>query len=199
VLQLAKKLQTDVRKEIDKTQRRYYLQEQMKAIRKELGEEDSLTAETTELRERIDKAEMPEVVLKEANRELDRLGRISQSSPEHGVIRDYLDWLIEMPWTRRTEDILDLKNAEAILNADHYGLEQIKKRILEYLAVHMLNPHGRSPILCFAGRRGGKTSLGQSIARAIGRKFIRIALGGCGTRRTFADTGGRTSGRFPGV
>jgi ATP-dependent Lon protease len=193
VLQLAKKLQTDVRKEIDKTQRRYYLQEQMKAIRKELGEEDSLSAEITELRERIDKAEMPEAVLKEADRELDRLGRISQASPEHGVIRDYLDWLIEMPWTRQTEDILDLNNAEAILNADHYGLEQIKKRILEYLAVHMLNPHGRSPILCFAGPPGvGKTSLGQSIARAIGRKFIRIALGGVrdeadirGHRRTY--------------
>lgn len=193
VLQLAKKLQTDVRKEIDKTQRRYYLQEQMKAIRRELGEEDAFSAQLNELRERVAKAEMPEIVLKEANRELDRLGRISQASPEHGVIRDYLDWLIDMPWTRRTEDILDLKNAEAILNADHYGLEQIKKRILEYLAVHVLNPHGRSPILCFAGPPGvGKTSLGQSIARAIGRKFIRIALGGVrdeadirGHRRTY--------------
>ncbi len=193
VLQLAQKLQTDVRKEIDKTQRRYYLQEQMKAIRKELGEEDTLAAEIHELRERIDKADMPEIVLKEANRELERVGRISQASPEHGVIRDYLDWLIEMPWTKESEDKLDLERAEEILNADHYGLEQIKRRILEYLAVHILNPEGKSPILCFAGPPGvGKTSLGQSIARATGRKFIRIALGGIrdeadirGHRRTY--------------
>ena len=193
VLQLAKKLQTDVRKGIDKTQRRYYLQEQMKAIRKELGEEDTLAAEIQELRERIDQADMPEVVLKEANRELERVGRISQASPEHGVIRDYLDWLIEMPWTRESEDKLDLERAEEILEADHYGLEKIKRRILEYLAVHILNPEGKSPILCFAGPPGvGKTSLGQSIARATGRKFIRMALGGVrdeadirGHRRTY--------------
>jgi len=193
VLQLAKKLQSDVRKEIDKTQRRYYLQEQMKAIRKELGEEDAFAAEIQELRERIDKADMPELVLKEANRELERLGRISQASPEHGVIRDYLDWLIEMPWTRQSEDKLDLKRAEKILEADHYGLKQVKRRILEYLAVHILNPQGKSPILCFAGPPGvGKTSLGQSIARATGREFIRIALGGIrdeadirGHRRTY--------------
>ena len=193
VLQLAKKLQTDVRQEMDKTQRRYFLQEQMKAIRKELGEEDPLAAETQELRERIDQAEMPEVALKEANRELGRLGRISQASPEHGVIRDYLDWLTAMPWTRESEGKLDLERAEAALEADHYGLEQIKRRILEYLAVQILNPAGRSPILCFAGPPGvGKTSLGQSIARATGRKFIRIALGGVrdeadirGHRRTY--------------
>jgi ATP-dependent Lon protease len=193
VLQLAKKLQTDVRKEIDKTQRRYYLQEQMKAIRKELGEEDTFAAEMHELRERIDQADMPEGVLKEANRELERLGHISQASPEHGVIRDYLDWLIAMPWTITSEEKLDLKRAQEILEADHYGLEEIKRRILEYLAVHMLNPEGKSPILCFAGPPGvGKTSLGQSIARATGRKFIRMALGGVrdeadirGHRRTY--------------
>jgi ATP-dependent Lon protease len=193
VLQLAKKLQSDVRKEIDKTQRRYYLQEQLRAIRKELGEEDALATEIQELRERIVRAAMPEVVLKEANRELERLGRVSQASPEHGVIRDYLDWLIEMPWKKETKGKLNLKRAEEILEADHYGLEQIKRRILEYLAVHILNPGGRSPILCFAGPPGvGKTSLGQSIARATGRKFIRIALGGVrdeadirGHRRTY--------------
>ena len=193
VLQLAKKLQSDVRKGIDKTQRQYYLQEQLKAIRKELGEEDTLTAEIQELRERVDQADMPEIVLKEANRELERLTRISQVSPEHGVIRDYLDWLIEMPWTRQSEDKLDLKRAEEILEADHYGLAKVKRRILEYLAVHILNPEGKSPILCFAGPPGvGKTSLGQSIARATGRQFIRIALGGIrdeadirGHRRTY--------------
>ena len=193
VLQLAEKLKAEVRQGIDKTQRQYYLREQMKAIRKELGEEDPLAAEIQELRERIGQAEMPDFVLKEAERELDRLDRISQASPEHGVIRDYLDWLIEMPWNKRTVDKLDLQKAEEILNTDHYGLEKVKKRILEYLAVHILNPEGKSPILCFAGPPGvGKTSLGQSIARATGRKFIRIALGGVrdeadirGHRRTY--------------
>lgn len=193
VLQLAKKLQTDVRKEIDKTQRRYYLQEQLKAIRKELGETDTLAVEVQDLRQRIDQANMPELVLKEANREIERLERISQASPEHGLIRDYLDWLTEMPWTVETEDKLDLNRAEEILEADHYGLEQVKRRILEHLAVHKLNPKGKSPILCFAGPPGvGKTSLGQSIARAMGRKFIRISLGGVrdeadirGHRRTY--------------
>ncbi|MFQ5806125.1 MAG: endopeptidase La [Phycisphaerae bacterium] len=193
VLQLAQKIQTDVRKEIDKTQRQYYLQEQLKAIKKELGQEDTLAAEVQELRQRIEEAKMPETVLKEANRELERLARISQVSPEHGLIRDYLDWLIELPWTVETEDKLDLQRAEEILEADHYGLEKIKRRILEHLAVHKLNPEGKSPILCFAGPPGvGKTSLGQSIARATGRKFIRIALGGMrdeadirGHRRTY--------------
>ncbi len=193
VLRLAQKIQTDVRKEIDKTQRQYYLQEQLKAIRKELGEEDTLTAELQELRQQIDQANMPEAVLKEADRELERLGRISQASPEHGLIRDYLDWLIELPWTVETEDKLDLRRAEEILEADHYGLEKIKRRILEHLAVRKLNPEGKSPILCFAGPPGvGKTSLGQSIARSMGRKFIRIALGGIrdeadirGHRRTY--------------
>jgi ATP-dependent Lon protease len=193
VLQLAQKIQSDVRREIDKTQREYYLQEQLKAIQKELGEGDMLAVQVQDLRARIDAANMPEVALKEANRELERLGRISPASPEHGLIRDYLDWLIELPWTVATEDKLDLPEAEEILNADHYGLEKIKRRILEYLAVHTLNPEGKSPILCFAGPPGvGKTSLGQSIARAMGRKFIRIALGGVrdeadirGHRRTY--------------
>jgi ATP-dependent Lon protease len=193
VLQLAQKIQTDVRQEIDKTQRQYYLQEQLKAIKKELGEEDTAAAALQELRQRVEAADMPEAVRKEAERELERLERIPQASPEHGVIRDYLDWLIEMPWKVETDDKLDLQRAERILNEDHYGLDKIKRRILEHLAVRKLNPEGKSPILCFAGPPGvGKTSLGQSIARAMGRKFIRIALGGIrdeadirGHRRTY--------------
>ncbi len=193
VLKLAEKIQADVRKEVDKTQREYYLQEQLKAIQKELGEEDPRAAELEELREQLAEIEMPEEVRAEAEREMNRLERISPASPEGSVIRDYLDWLFEMPWTEETEDNLDLKNAEDILNADHYGLDQIKRRLLEYLAVRKLNPTGRSPIMCFAGPPGvGKTSLGQSIARALGRKFIRIALGGVrdeadirGHRRTY--------------
>ena len=193
VLQLAQKLQEDVRTQVDKTQRQYYLQEQLKAIRKELGETDAQSNDIDALRARIEESSMPEPVRVEAQRELGRLERIPQVSPESGVIRDYLEYLLEMPWDERTEDNLDLKRAEKILNADHYGLEQIKRRILEYLAVRKLNPQGRGPILCFAGPPGvGKTSLGQSIARALGRKFIRIALGGVrdeadirGHRRTY--------------
>ncbi len=193
VLQLSNKIQTDVRQQIDSTQRKYFLHEQLKAIQKELGEDDGQQQQMAELRKRIDAAAMPEVVLKEANRELDRLQRISQNSPEHGVIRDYLDWLCDMPWQHETKDKLDLARAERILDEDHYGLEKIKRRILEYLAVRKLKPDGKGPILCFHGPPGvGKTSLGKSIARALGRKFIRIALGGVrdeadirGHRRTY--------------
>ncbi|TWT45692.1 Lon protease 2 [Phycisphaerae bacterium RAS1] len=193
VLQLSQKIQQEVRGQIDKTQREYYLNEQMRAIRKELGEEDSRDADVQELKKRVTSVGMPEVVLKEATRELARLQRVSQASPENGVIRDYLEWLCEMPWTAATTDNLDLKRAETILNQDHYGLERIKRRILEFLAVRKLKPTGKGPILCFAGPPGvGKTSLGQSIARALDRKFIRIALGGVrdeadirGHRRTY--------------
>jgi len=193
VLELAKKIQTDVRKEIDKAQREYFLHEQMRAIQKELGETDARTAELQDLKQRIESAGMPEPVLNEARRELARLERIPVASPESGVIQDYLDWLIEMPWTKETEDNLDLNAAEAVLHADHYGLEKIKRRILEHLAVRKLNPQGKGSILCFVGPPGvGKTSLGQSIARALGRKFIRVALGGVrdeadirGHRRTY--------------
>jgi ATP-dependent Lon protease len=193
ILQLAKKLNTDVRKEIDKSQRDYFLHEQMKAIQKELGESDRGAAELEDLKRKLEAAGMPELVLKEARRELNRLERIPQVSPETGVIRDYLDWLSELPWNKQTEDHFDLNRAEEILNADHYGLDKIKRRILEYLAVRKLNPEGHGPILCFAGPPGvGKTSLGQSIARSLGRKFIRIALGGVrdeadirGHRRTY--------------
>lgn len=193
VLELAQKIQADVRSQVDKTQREYFLHEQLRAIKKELGEGDGRASEIEDLRQRIAAAAMPEAVLKEANRELERLERIPQISPEGGVIRDYLEWLIEMPWNNETTDKLDLKWARQVLEEDHFGLEKIKRRILEYLAVRKLNPTGRSPILCFAGPPGvGKTSLGQSIARALGRKFIRLALGGVrdeadirGHRRTY--------------
>lgn len=193
ILQLAQKLQTDVRDKIDKSQRQYFLQEQLKAIQKELGEGDPQAAELDDLRKRIEAAGMPSAVRKEADRELGRLARIPNVSPEAGVIRDYLEWLIAMPWQTGSEEKLDLIEAERILNEDHYGLQKVKRRILEYLAVLKLNPLGRGPILCFVGPPGvGKTSLGQSIARALGRQFIRIALGGVhdeadirGHRRTY--------------
>lgn len=193
ILQLAQKLQADVRDKIDKTQRQYFLQEQLKAIQKELGEADPQASELDDLQKRVAAAQMPELVQKEAEREMGRLKRLPGIAPEAGVIRDYLEWLIAMPWRAETPDKLDLIEAERILNEDHYGLEKIKRRILEYLAVRKLNPTGRAPILCFVGPPGvGKTSLGQSIARAMGRKFIRIALGGVrdeadirGHRRTY--------------
>lgn len=193
LLQLSQKIQTDVRSQIDKSQRHYFLQEQLRAIQKELGESDGLDDDVEQLRQRVVEAKMPEVVLREAERELGRLERIAQASPEYGVVRDYLEYLCEMPWNNESEEILDLLRAEEILNQDHYGLDRIKRRILEALAVRQLNPEARSPILCFAGPPGvGKTSLGQSIARALNRKFIRIALGGVrdeadirGHRRTY--------------
>lgn len=193
VLELAEKIQTDVRKEIDDNQRRYYLQEQLKAIQKELGEDDPRAAELSELKEQLAKADLPEDVRKEADRELDRYERLGPASPENSVIRDYLQWLIDMPWRTATTDNLDLDQAQEILDKDHYGLDRIKRRIIEHLAVRKLNPNARGSILCFAGPPGvGKTSLGKSIARALGRNFIRIALGGVrdeadirGHRRTY--------------
>ena len=193
VLEMSQKIQADVKKRIDASQREYYLNEQLKVIKKELGHDEGAAAEMLELRKKVDEAEMPEVVLKEADRELERLTRIPQASPERSVIRDYLDWLCDMPWQAETEDNLDLKAAREVLDADHYGLDKIKKRIIEYLAVRKLKPDGKGPILCFAGPPGvGKTSLGMSIARALGRKFIRISLGGMrdeadirGHRRTY--------------
>ena len=178
VLQLSQKIQSDVRQQIDESQREYYLQQQLKAIQKELGETDSRTAELSDLRKKIDDADMPEPVLREAKREFGRLERIPQGSPENGVIRDYLDWLCQLPWKAETKDNLDLRRAESVLEADHYGLQKVKRRILEYLAVRKLKPDGKGPILCFVGPPGvGKTSLGQSIARALERNFIRISLG----------------------
>ncbi len=193
VLELSHKIQGRVRDSIDKNQREYFLQEQLKAIQSELGQEDRRTEELRELREKIKKAKMPESVEQETVRELERLGKIPPVSPEYSVIRTYLDWVCELPWAIETEDRLDVTSAERILNRDHYDLRKVKKRILEFLAVRKLNPSGKSPILCFVGPPGvGKTSLGRSIARAMSRKFIRISLGGIrdeadirGHRRTY--------------
>ena len=193
MLELSQKIQNEVRGQIDKHQREYFLQEQLRAIQQELGESDSRTVEITELRRRIEGAKMPEAVAREAHRELDRMAKIPQASPEYSVTHDYIRWLCELPWSVSTTDSLDIAKAERILDADHYDLVKVKKRILEFLAVRKLKPEGRGPILCFAGPPGvGKTSLGQSIARALGRKFIRVSLGGIrdeadirGHRRTY--------------
>jgi len=193
VLELSHKIQGRVRDSVDKSQREYFLQEQLKAIQSELGQQDVRTEELRELKQNIAKAKMPKKVEAEALRELDRLSKIPPASPEYSVIRTYLDWVCELPWSIQTEDRLDISQAERILNRDHYDLKKIKKRILEFLAVRKLNPKGKSPILCFDGPPGvGKTSLGKSIARSMGRKFVRVSLGGIrdeadirGHRRTY--------------
>jgi len=193
VLELSYKIQGRVRESIDKNQREYFLQEQLKAIQTELGQKDIRTEELKLINKNIAKAKMPKKVEQEAHRELDRLTKIPPASPEYSVIRTYLDWVCELPWSIQTSDQLDINKAQRILNADHYDLRKVKKRILEFLAVRKLNPTGKSPILCFVGPPGvGKTSLGRSIARAMGRKFIRISLGGIrdeadirGHRRTY--------------
>ena len=192
-LQLGEKIQTEVQGEINKTQREYFLREQLKAIKRELGEEDDLAMELKELKERMEEAHLSEEALKVAEKELDRLSRIPPSSPEYTVSRTYLDWLLDLPWDVQTEDNMDIKAAEEVLDGDHYGLEKVKKRILEYLSVRQLKADMKGPILCFVGPPGtGKTSVGKSIAEAIGRKFVRISLGGVhdeaeirGHRRTY--------------
>ena len=193
VLELSHKIQGRVRESIDKSQREYFLQEQLKAIQTELGQQDVRTEEIKQLNENITKAKMPKGVEEEALRELDRLSKIPPAAPEYSVIRTYLDWVCELPWSVQTDDQLDIRRAERILNRDHYDLAKVKKRILEFLAVRKLKPTGKSPILCFIGPPGvGKTSLGKSIARSMGRKFVRISLGGIrdeadirGHRRTY--------------
>ena len=193
ILELGHKIQSQVRDQVDKSQREYFLREQLKAIKKELGESEEQPDEIEELREKLKAKELPEEARKEAERELERLARMHPSSSEYTVARTYLDWILELPWSESTEDNLDLDRAERVLNQDHYDLEKIKKRIIEYLAVRKLKPDAKGPILCFVGPPGtGKTSLGKSIARAIGRKFHRIALGGVrdeaeirGHRRTY--------------
>jgi ATP-dependent Lon protease len=178
---------------MDRTQREYYLREQLKAIKKELGELDEHSTEIKELREKIKKAKMPPEALAAAEKELDRLAKIPPASAEYTVARTYLDWLAELPWSETTEDNLDIDNAQKTLDEDHYDLEKVKKRILEYLAVRKLKSDMKGPILCFVGPPGvGKTSLGKSIARTMGRKFVRISLGGVrdeaeirGHRRTY--------------
>ncbi len=193
LLELGNKIQTQVKGDMDQKQREYYLREQLKAIREELGETDDESVEVNEYRAKIDEKNLPGEARKEAERELARLGRMHPSSSEYTVASTYLDWLTALPWNEASEDNLDIAKARKILDEDHYGLEKPKKRIIEYLAVRKLNPEGKSPILCFTGPPGtGKTSLGMSIARAIGRKFHRIALGGVrdeaeirGHRRTY--------------
>ncbi|MGD8286678.1 MAG: endopeptidase La, partial [Desulfobacterales bacterium] len=182
-----------VKEEISKSQRDYYLREQVRAIYKELGEQDERTQELDEYKRKIKKAKMPKEANKEAAKQLKRLEQMHPDSAESTVVRTYLDWLVDMPWSKGSKDVIDIINAKKTLNRDHYGLDKIKDRILEYLSVRKLNPKMKGPILCFVGPPGvGKTSLGQSIARAMKRKFIRLSLGGMrdeaeirGHRRTY--------------
>ncbi len=209
VLQIGQKIQNEARGEIEKVQREYFLREQLKAIQRELGEKDEQSIEVEEFRQKIEEANMPEEALKQAKRELERLSRLPTASAEYGVIRTYLDWLVSLPWSKSTQDNLDIAHAREILNKDHYGLEDVKDRILEFLAIRKLRLDRKDErkdepqdvirreregvILCFVGPPGvGKTSLGQSIARAMERKFIRASLGGTrdeaeirGHRRTY--------------
>jgi ATP-dependent Lon protease len=193
VLELGSKIQSQVQSEVGKNQREYFLREQMKAIQKELGEGDDQTKEIEELTEKIEAAGMPEPVKKEALRELDRLSKMPVAAAEYTVSRTYLDWLVALPWQKRTDEVIDLPKTKTTLDADHSGLEKAKDRILEYLAVRKLNPDVKGPILCFVGPPGvGKTSLARSIAESLGRKFVRVSLGGMrdeaeirGHRRTY--------------
>jgi ATP-dependent Lon protease len=193
VLELGSKIQSQVQSEVGKNQREYFLREQLKAIQKELGEGDDQTKEIEELQQKIDAAGMPESVKKEAQRELDRLAKMPVAAAEYTVSRTYLDWLVTLPWQKRTDEVIDLPKTKQILDADHSGLEKAKDRILEYLAVRKLNPAVKGPILCFVGPPGvGKTSLARSIAQALARKFVRVSLGGMrdeaeirGHRRTY--------------
>jgi len=193
LLTVQQKIQSDARGEIDKTQREYFLREQLKAIQKELGDIDERAEEIREFRKKIEEAKMPEKVLKEAEKQLKRLEKMHPDSAESATVRTYLDWLVELPWSIATKDKLDIKAADKVLNEDHYDLEKVKERILEYLSVRKLKEKMKGPILCFIGPPGvGKTSLGRSIARALGREFARMSLGGMrdeaeirGHRRTY--------------
>ena len=193
LLIVQQKIQSDAKGEIDKTQREYFLREQLKAIQKELGEIDDRTEESRELKKKIEDAKMPEKVGKEAMKQLKRLEKMHPDSAEAGTIRTYIDWLNELPWSKSTKDNINLKAAKKVLDEDHYDLERVKERILEYLGVRKLKEKMKGPILCFVGPPGvGKTSLGKSIARALGREFFRMSLGGMrdeaeirGHRRTY--------------
>ncbi|MCC7124633.1 MAG: endopeptidase La [Acidobacteria bacterium] len=193
VLELGSKIQSQVQSEVGKNQRDYFLREQLKAIQKELGEGDDQTREVDEIREKIEAAGLPEAVKKEALRELDRLSKMPPAAAEFTVARTYLDWIVALPWSTRTDEVIDLQRTKAILDDEHSGLDKLKDRILEYLAVRKLNPALKGPILCFVGPPGvGKTSLARSIAQSLGRKFVRISLGGVrdeaeirGHRRTY--------------
>ncbi len=200
VVAIGSKIQSQVQSELDKGQREYFLRQQLKAIQEELGETDEVQAEVNQLREQLDSIELPEVVRKQVDRELARLERLQPAMAEYGVIRNYLEWIAALPWDEETEDNLDLQHARKVLDEDHYDIEQVKERILEFLAVRRLKPDARGSILCFVGPPGvGKTSLGRSMARALGRKFERLSVGGLrdeaeirGHRRTYI-------GAMPGV
>jgi ATP-dependent Lon protease len=187
------KIQSDVKDEISKSQRDYFLREQVRVIHKELGEDDGKLKEIEDYRRKIRRAKMSKSADKEALKQLKRLDQMHADSAEASVVRTYLDWLVELPWSKTTKDIIDIKNARTVLDEDHFGLKHVKDRILEYLSVRKLNPKMKGPILCFVGPPGvGKTSLGQAIARAVKRKFVRISLGGIrdeaeirGHRRTY--------------
>jgi ATP-dependent Lon protease len=193
VLELKDKINSEARSEMTKEQRDYLLRQQMRAIQQELGDKGGEQAEAQQLRERLDKADLPEEILKEAKRELDRLEKLPPGAPDYNVIRTYLDYVLELPWRKSSEESLDIAKARQVLDEDHFGLKDVKERILEHLGVLKLNPNAKAPILCFVGPPGvGKTSLGQSIARALNRKFERMSLGGLhdeaelrGHRRTY--------------
>jgi ATP-dependent Lon protease len=193
VLELGSKIQSQVQSEVGKNQREYFLREQLKAIQKELGEGDDQTKDVEELKEKLEAAGLPEAVMKEAVRELDRLSKMPAAAAEYTVSRTYLDWIAMLPWQKRSEEKIDLKHTKQVLDDEHSGLEKAKDRILEFLAVRKLNPELKSPILCFAGPPGvGKTSLARSIAQSLGRNFVRVSLGGMrdeaeirGHRRTY--------------
>jgi len=193
LLTMQQEINTHAREEIDRSQREFFLRQQMKAIQNELGEGNELAEEVQQIREKVAKVGMPEKVLEEVERQISKLERMAPDGAETATVRNYLEWMVEIPWSKRTKDNLDIKKALAILDEDHYGLEKIKDRILEYLSVRKLNKNMKGPILCFVGPPGvGKTSLGKSIARALGRKFVRISLGGVrdeaeirGHRRTY--------------
>ena len=196
ILMIEKKINLRVKKQIDKVQREYYLREQMKAIQKELGESDSISTDVEEYNERIEKAALPKEVHEKAMKELDRFSRTPASSPESSIIRTYLDWILDLPWNYETKDNHNLKTAARILDQDHYGLDEVKERVMEYLAVLQLTQNMKGPILCFVGPPGvGKTSIAKSIARALGRNFVRMSLGGVrdeaeirGHRRTYVGS-----------
>src|SRR5947207_10455495 len=180
IIRLRSKIANEAQTEMDKAQRDYVLRQQMKAIQKELGDDESgEQAEAGQLRERLAKADLPDEVRKEAERELSRMEKLPAMAPDYHVIRTYLDFILELPWRKSSADILDLNEAQKVLDEDHYDIKNVKERILEFLAVIKLRPDAKSPILCFVGAPGvGKTSLGRSIARAMGRKFERLSLGG---------------------
>jgi ATP-dependent Lon protease len=200
VLKISREIDTRTKASMDERQREFVLREQMRQIQKELGEGEGAGQELADLREAVEKAGMPEDTLAHAKKELRRLERMPEASAEYSMARTYLDWLVELPWSKTSENTIDIAEARRILDEDHFGLEKVKRRIIEFLAVRKLNPEGHGPILCFVGPPGvGKTSLGQSIARALGRKFERVALGGVhdeaeirGHRRTYI-------GALPGV